>query len=156
MDYDTRKQSIARMETDYSKHDALSMEDKMFTGAVRRAKNYGWDSSFNSNHNDYCDVLVAGTKCNTAVNSLLNLFDLHNKNSYLYLCIHLPILSVFTYFGKEYCLTVVTKLDTPKSGYREKIGTEWLVLGLGWVRVRVGFSVTPNPKTNHSIPVSSQ
>ena len=28
--------------------------------------------------------------------------------------------------------TVVTELDTPKSDYREKTGTEWLVLGLGW------------------------
>ena len=27
---------------------------------------------------------------------------------------------------------VVTKLDTPKSDYRERTGTEWLVLGLGW------------------------
>ena len=27
--------------------------------------------------------------------------------------------------------SVVTKLDTLKSGYREKTGTEWLVLGLG-------------------------
>ena len=26
---------------------------------------------------------------------------------------------------------VVTKLDTPKSDYRESTGTEWLVLGLG-------------------------
>ena len=29
-------------------------------------------------------------------------------------------------------LRVVTKLDTPKSDYRERTGTEWLVLGLGW------------------------
>ena len=29
-------------------------------------------------------------------------------------------------------LTVVTKLDTPKSDYRVRTGTEWLVLGLGW------------------------
>ena len=27
---------------------------------------------------------------------------------------------------------VVTKLDTPKSDYRESTGTEWLVLGLVW------------------------
>ena len=27
---------------------------------------------------------------------------------------------------------VVTELDTPKSDYRERTGTEWLVLGLGW------------------------
>ena len=29
------------------------------------------------------------------------------------------------------CVMVVTKLDTPKSDYRESTGTEWLVLGLG-------------------------
>ena len=29
-------------------------------------------------------------------------------------------------------LAVVTKLDTPKSDYRERTGAEWLVLGLGW------------------------
>ena len=26
---------------------------------------------------------------------------------------------------------IVTQLDTPKSDYRERTGTEWLVLGLG-------------------------
>ena len=31
-----------------------------------------------------------------------------------------------------YTICVVTKLDTPKSDYRERTGTEWLVLGLGW------------------------
>ena len=31
----------------------------------------------------------------------------------------------------DFFLTVVTKLDTPKSDYRESTGTEWLVLGLG-------------------------
>ena len=30
------------------------------------------------------------------------------------------------------CVIVVTKLDTSKSDFRERTGTEWLVLGLGW------------------------
>ena len=40
-----RKQSIARMETDYSEHatHALSMEDKMAAGAFGRTKNYECD-----------------------------------------------------------------------------------------------------------------
>ena len=37
---------------------------------------------------------------------------------------------------KSLCFTadtkVVTKLDTPKLDYRERTGTEWLVLGLAW------------------------
>ena len=41
MIYDSRKQSMASMETDYSKH-TLSMEDKMAAGAFGRARNYGW------------------------------------------------------------------------------------------------------------------
>ena len=32
----------------------------------------------------------------------------------------------------RHCGWVVTKLDTPKSDYQERTGTEWLVLGLGW------------------------
>ena len=73
---------------------------------------------------------------------------------------------------------VATKLDTPKSDYRERTGTEWLVLGLLGVRasvsvrvsvsgvlvlelvIGVSFSVnsnsSPNPKTNHSVPVLSR
>ena len=35
-----RKQSMAWMETDYSKHTALSTEDKMAAGAFGRARNY--------------------------------------------------------------------------------------------------------------------
>ena len=54
---------------------------------------------------------------------------------------------------------VVTKMDTPKSDYRERTGTEWLVF-----RIRFRFSVNPNsnpdpnpnPKTNHSVPVLSR
>ena len=39
---------------------------------------------------------------------------------------------------------VVTKLDTPKPDYRERTGTEWLVLGLGTGLGEV-VSVNPNP-----------
>ena len=38
---------------------------------------------------------------------------------------------------------VVTKLDTPKSDYQERTGTEWLVLGLG-----LGLMVSVNPNSN--------
>ena len=41
MVYEERKQSMAWVEPDYSKHVALSMEDKMVAGAFGRAKNYG-------------------------------------------------------------------------------------------------------------------
>ena len=36
-----RKQSMAWMETDCSKHYALSMEDKITAGAFGHAENYG-------------------------------------------------------------------------------------------------------------------
>ena len=46
----------------------------------------------------------------------------------------------------------MTKLDTPKSDYRERTGTEWLGLGLGsglvFVRVKIRFSVNPNHYLN--------
>ena len=42
---ETRKQSMARMKTDYSKQ-AFSMEDKMAAGAFGHARNYGWDDPF--------------------------------------------------------------------------------------------------------------
>ena len=34
-------------------------------------------------------------------------------------------------------------MDTPKSDYRERTGTEWLVLELGAVRVRVNTNHNP-------------
>ena len=37
---------MAWVEPDYSKHIALSMEDKMAAGAFGRAKNYGWNGPF--------------------------------------------------------------------------------------------------------------
>ena len=39
--------------------------------------------------------------------------------------------STLNHFIPLYNFMVVNKLDTPKSVYRERTGTEWLVLGLG-------------------------
>ena len=45
---EARKQSMAWMETDYSKHTPYSMEGKWRpAGAFGRARNYGLDSRFN-------------------------------------------------------------------------------------------------------------
>ena len=48
---------------------------------------------------------------------------------------------------------VVTKLDTPKSGYRERTGAEWLVLGLCWgleftLKLTLITNSNTNPNTN--------
>ena len=61
---------------------------------------------------------------------------------------------------------VVTKLDTPKSDYRERTGTKWLVLGLSWGRlglglvlelvIRVSFSVNSNPNPNLALKLTTQ
>ena len=42
---------------------------------------------------------------------------------------------------------VVTKLDTPKSDYRDRTGTEWLVLGLG-LEFTLNLTLITNSNTN--------
>ena len=46
---------------------------------------------------------------------------------------------------------VVTKLDTPKSDYLERTGTEWLVLGLG-----LGLMVSVNPNPNLTLKLTTR
>ena len=48
---------------------------------------------------------------------------------------------------------VVTKLDTPKSDYLERTGTEWLVLGLG---LGLGLMVSVNPNPNLTLKLTTR
>ena len=49
---------------------------------------------------------------------------------------------------------VVTKLDTPKSDYRERIGTEWLVGLRASVSVKVSVSVSVSVSVRVSVRAS--